>query len=80
MALTNVVHMLKRNKPSSKARTKGYSKLHAVKRLLKKLLYPNVDTYEDHHFDEYFDHDSGDWRDYMVKHIPEDKRGGPSRH
>ncbi len=68
-----------REKPSTKARREGYAQLHKLKRLLVKLLYPKMLYKEyfiddDHHFVDEFNKPG--WRDYMVKHVPELKRGG----
>lgn len=69
-----------RLKPSTKARREGYAKMHGLKRLLLKLLAPNATHVAWREFDHWLEEEFGKdgWRDYMYRHIPTKKRGGPS--
>lgn len=68
-----------RSKPSTKSRTEGYAKLNSLGHLLLLLLCPGYDPYN-------FDQElplkiefkiSRGWKDFMIRHIPPYKRGGP---
>ena len=72
---------IKRDKPSTKARREGYAKLHGLKRLLILLLLGRKSRFKwgdephDNWLEEEFDKIG--WRDYMIRHTPALKRGGP---
>ena len=70
-----------KDKPSTKARKEGYDKLHRLERLLCKLLCPKLlgcEVDEDHWFNQAFKGNIG-WKDFMIRHTPSLKRGGPDR-
>lgn len=70
-----------REKPSTKARKQGYRKLHNLERLLIKLLYPKVLHQESEVDGEHWlklEFLKVGWRDYMIRHTPALKRGGPA--
>lgn len=73
-----------REKPSTQARKLGYAKLNILSRFLFKLLHTRdhlQETYAwgEHPFLVQFNVHDTSWRDYMLRHIPADKRGGPAR-
>jgi hypothetical protein len=63
---------MKRDKPSTKARKDGYRVLGRLRNLLVLLLGHKTTE------DDPFNRGLG-WKDYMVRHIPEIKRGGPAQ-
>ena len=71
-----------REKPSTKARREGYTQLSKLQKLLSLLLFPNLyskewqEKQDDHWLEQEFDKDG--WRDFMIRHTPVLKRGGPS--
>lgn len=62
-----------RTKPSSKAREQSYRRITSLMWMLEVL---NVVT----SFDDYFINTNKVLKDYVIKHTPPDKRGGPSNH
>lgn len=80
----------KREKPSTKARREGYAQLHKLRRLVERLIFPEFwnkhmhseisDPYGTSRLDRcltFRDEFSKDgWRDFMVKYVPEHRRGG----
>lgn len=74
--------MVKRNKPSTKSRREGYAKLNRLLGFLH-LLYFNKrfnPPFDGDPFNNWIEEVSElQWRDYMVRHIPESKRGGPDK-
>ena len=72
----------KDNSPSTKARRSGYAVMHRLKSFLHKVLdienspYTYGKTYDENHWLEVAFHGAG-WKDYMIRHLPENKRGGP---
>lgn len=65
-----------REKPSTKARRDGYRVLHNLTDVLRHLLYKKED---DWWYTKEQDQTYPGWREYMVRHIPEFKRGGPDK-
>lgn len=61
-----------REKPSTRARREGYAVLHDLKNLFMLLKISKLDIWHD-------ETNGLGWRDYMVRHIPEFKRGGPAK-
>lgn len=61
-------------KPSTKARREGYAQLFKLKLFLHNLLGIEQDS-------DLWNHENKPtgWRDFMVKYIPPEKRGGPDR-
>lgn len=72
----------KREKPSTKARRDGYAQLHKLRHFLYKILrvksspYTYAANYDEEHWLEVEFNKNG-WRDYMIRHTPALKRGGP---
>lgn len=70
----------KREKPSTKARRDGYARLNKLGAFLFKILYPNYKRLfmedDDHWLEQELDKPG--WRDYMIRHTPALKRGGPN--
>ena len=63
-----------REKPSTKARREGYAVLHNLKSILQKLCNMRESVF----YDVGPHSERTGWRDYMIRHIPEYKRGGPA--
>lgn len=68
--------MSKREKPSTRARREGYAQLNKLHRLFFKLFLPDK-LYMGMHVDHWvqLEFNAIGWRDYMVRYIPEHKRG-----
>jgi hypothetical protein len=74
--------MSNKESPSTKARRDGYASLFKLRRILIPLFLgyrkhlSRFANQDDCWLDDEFD--KVGWRDYMVRHLPVDKRGGPS--
>ena len=71
-----------RNAPSTKARREGYAQMHKLSDFLLRLFVPDYESFrhdldKEMHWIEFEFNKSG-WRDYMIRHTPALKRGGPA--
>lgn len=70
--IQETMKQIKRDKPSSKARERSYKAVRSLFNLFDLLMVSHPFLTDDY--------DYKGWRDWVNRHTPPDKRGGPSNH